>query len=29
MSEVLLSATGLHKTYTLGQRSLEVLRGWT
>ena len=27
MSEVLLSATGLHKTYTLGQRSLEVLRG--
>jgi lipoprotein-releasing system ATP-binding protein len=27
MSDVLLSATGLHKTYTLGQRSLEVLRG--
>jgi lipoprotein-releasing system ATP-binding protein len=27
MSEVLLSATGLHKTYTLGRRSLEVLRG--
>ena len=27
MSEVLLSAIGLHKTYTLGQRSLEVLRG--
>jgi len=27
MSEVLLSAKGLHKTYTLGQRSLEVLRG--
>jgi len=26
MSEVLLSAKGLHKTYTLGQRSLEVLR---
>jgi ABC-type lipoprotein export system ATPase subunit len=24
---VLLSATGLHKTYTLGRRSLEVLRG--
>ncbi len=27
MSEVLLSAKGLHKTYSLGQRSLEVLRG--
>ena len=27
MSEALLSAIGLHKTYTLGQRSLEVLRG--
>jgi ABC-type lipoprotein export system ATPase subunit len=27
MSEVLLSATGLHKTYVLGRRSLEVLRG--
>jgi len=27
MSELLLSARGLHKTYTLGQRSLEVLRG--
>jgi len=27
MSEVLLSAKGVHKTYTLGQRSLEVLRG--
>jgi ABC-type lipoprotein export system ATPase subunit len=27
MSEVLLSARGLHKTYTLGRRSLEVLRG--
>jgi ABC-type lipoprotein export system ATPase subunit len=27
MSEVLLSARGLHKTYMLGQRSLEVLRG--
>jgi ABC-type lipoprotein export system ATPase subunit len=27
MSELLLSAKGLHKTYTLGQRSLEVLRG--
>ena len=27
MSDVLLSARGLHKTYTLGQRSLEVLRG--
>jgi lipoprotein-releasing system ATP-binding protein len=27
MSEVLLSAADLHKTYTLGQRSLEVLRG--
>jgi len=27
MNEVLLSARGLHKTYTLGQRSLEVLRG--
>jgi ABC-type lipoprotein export system ATPase subunit len=27
MSEVLLSATGLHKTYILGRRSLEVLRG--
>jgi len=27
MSELLLSATGLHKTYTLGRRSLEVLRG--
>jgi lipoprotein-releasing system ATP-binding protein len=27
MSEPLLSAKGLHKAYTLGQRSLEVLRG--
>ena len=27
MSEALLSARGLHKTYMLGQRSLEVLRG--
>ena len=27
MSEALLSATGLHKTYILGKRSLEVLRG--
>jgi ABC-type lipoprotein export system ATPase subunit len=27
MSEVLLSAIGLHKTYILGKRSLEVLRG--
>jgi len=27
MSELLLSAMGLHKTYTLGRRSLEVLRG--
>ena len=27
MSDLLLSAKGLHKTYTLGQRSLEVLRG--
>jgi len=27
MSEVLLSAAGLHKTYILGRRSLEVLRG--
>ena len=27
MSEVLLSAKGLHKTYLLGKRSLEVLRG--
>jgi ABC-type lipoprotein export system ATPase subunit len=27
MSEVLLSAKGLYKTYMLGQRSLEVLRG--
>src|SRR5215467_6828460 len=27
MSEMLLSATGLHKTYYLGQRSLDVLRG--
>ena len=27
MSELLLSATNLHKTYPLGQRSLEVLRG--
>ena len=27
MNDVLLSATGLHKTYTLGRRSLEVLRG--
>ena len=27
MSEILLSATGLHKTYILGRRSLEVLRG--
>jgi lipoprotein-releasing system ATP-binding protein len=27
MSEAMLSAKGIHKTYTLGQRSLEVLRG--
>jgi ABC-type lipoprotein export system ATPase subunit len=27
MNDVLLSAIGLHKTYTLGRRSLEVLRG--
>ena len=27
MSDALLSAKGVHKTYTLGQRSLEVLRG--
>jgi lipoprotein-releasing system ATP-binding protein len=27
MSEALLSANGLHKTYILGRRSLEVLRG--
>ncbi len=27
MSEVLVSAKGVHKTYALGQRSLEVLRG--
>jgi lipoprotein-releasing system ATP-binding protein len=27
MNDVLLSAQGVHKTYTLGQRSLEVLRG--
>jgi lipoprotein-releasing system ATP-binding protein len=27
MSDVLVSARGLHKTYLLGQRSLEVLRG--
>jgi lipoprotein-releasing system ATP-binding protein len=27
MSEVLLSAKGLHKSYMLGQRALEVLRG--
>ena len=27
MNDVLISARGLHKTYTLGQRSLEVLRG--
>ena len=27
MNDVLLSATGLHKTYILGRRSLEVLRG--
>jgi ABC-type lipoprotein export system ATPase subunit len=27
MNDVLLAARGLHKTYTLGQRSLEVLRG--
>jgi ABC-type lipoprotein export system ATPase subunit len=27
MNEFLLSARGIHKTYTLGQRSLEVLRG--
>ena len=27
MNDVLLAAKGLHKTYTLGQRSLEVLRG--
>jgi lipoprotein-releasing system ATP-binding protein len=27
MSEVLLSAKGLHKSYQLGQRALEVLRG--
>src|SRR5579859_3466711 len=27
MSEVLLSARNIHKTYLLGKRSLEVLRG--
>jgi ABC-type lipoprotein export system ATPase subunit len=27
MNDLLLSARGIHKTYTLGQRSLEVLRG--
>jgi ABC-type lipoprotein export system ATPase subunit len=27
MSDPLLSAKGIHKTYTLGRRSLEVLRG--
>src|SRR5438067_3521514 len=27
MNELLLSAKGIHKTYTLGKRSLEVLRG--
>ncbi len=27
MSEPLLSAKGIHKTYSLGQRALEVLRG--
>jgi lipoprotein-releasing system ATP-binding protein len=27
MSDLLLSAKGVHKTYLLGQRSLEVLRG--
>jgi ABC-type lipoprotein export system ATPase subunit len=27
MSDALLSATGIHKTYVLGKRSLEVLRG--
>ncbi len=27
MNDALLSARGVHKTYTLGQRSLEVLRG--
>ncbi len=27
MSDVLVSAKGVHKTYTLGRRSLEVLRG--
>ena len=27
MSDLLLSARGIHKTYHLGQRSLEVLRG--
>jgi ABC-type lipoprotein export system ATPase subunit len=27
MSDLLLSGIGLHKTYTLGRRSLEVLRG--
>ncbi len=27
MNDVLLAARGLHKTYTLGHRSLEVLRG--
>ncbi len=27
MSELLLSAKGIHKTYSLGQRALEVLRG--
>src|SRR5215471_7924644 len=27
MSETLLSARGIYKTYSLGQRSLEVLRG--
>ena len=27
MNDLLLAARGLHKTYTLGQRALEVLRG--
>src|SRR5512139_1834029 len=27
MNDILLSARGVHKTYMLGQRSLEVLRG--
>jgi ABC-type lipoprotein export system ATPase subunit len=27
MSDLLVSAKGIHKTYTLGQRTLEVLRG--